>query len=202
MSGFLPMSATGPSIIELTPERVAVLSLIDCAEQLERSASDTNRLAFAAKSAHLALQAALTAALAGTANIGAHAPKLRSKHLKYLEDCREGCAEAPESDRVMSFSDLLDAATKEPLPWTGTPVTVSSYQLSMLDRLTAVRNAVEHPKQHVHSIEPRYVAEAIPVAAVVAFELLKIMFHHLEDAEITETERAVRRIESSSQEGL
>ena len=68
------------------------------------------RLALAAKSAHLALQAALTAALAGSANIGAHAPKLRLAHLKYLNESRAQTADRPTSDR--GGSGNLDRGTE------------------------------------------------------------------------------------------
>ena len=53
--------------VEVTPRALAMLNLRDCAEQLERWREEPLRLAQAAKSAHLALQAALTDALAGAA---------------------------------------------------------------------------------------------------------------------------------------
>lgn len=58
-----------PPWIALTPERIAYLSLHDCLIQLELAVIEFDRLAFAVKSAHMALQAALTAALAGTATL-------------------------------------------------------------------------------------------------------------------------------------
>lgn len=55
--------------IHITPEIVAIFSLKDCEEQLRRASDEKLRLAQAVKSAHLAVQAALTAALAGSMNI-------------------------------------------------------------------------------------------------------------------------------------
>lgn len=199
MSVFGADEDDGALWVRLTPERVAVLCLEDCAYQLERSGRDIDRLALAAKAAHLALQAALTAALAGSANVGAHPLKLRVKYLQYLEDSRSGPAEAPASDRVMGFDDLLAAATDHPLPWTQAPLAVNNAELVLLKRLTVLRHAVEHPKQSHHSIEPAYVAETVPVASRLTAELLASVFHHLEPGELEAVEAlAVRIVELSS----
>lgn len=183
----------GPPWIRLTLERVAHLSLEDCLMQLELAADDVDRLGFAAKSAHLALQAALTAALAGTANIGAHETKLRLAHLAHLEGRGDGPAR-PASDRVMAFPDLLDAAAQHPLPWTHEPLPVTDEQRELLARLTEVRHAVEHPKQRIHSIGPRYVVEALPVAAELAETLLGTVAHHLARGDLARIAQTVARI--------
>lgn len=188
--------------ITLTPERVAILSLEDCEHQLERSQSELDRLAIAAKAAHLALQAALTAALAGSANIGAHPLKLRAAYIEYFEKSRSRRIEAPASDRVMSFDDLLDTSVNAPLPWTQVPLTVSDDERKLLDRLTAIRHAVEHPKQSFHSIEPAYVAEAIPVAARLTATLLESVAHHLEEGDIARIEMVRARITDLSSSHL
>jgi hypothetical protein len=188
----------GADWITVTPERVAVMSLEDCADQLERSTTDIDRLALAAKAAHLALQAALIAALAGSANIGAHPRKLRVEYLQYLEDERSAGGERPASDRVMAFHELLAAATEEPLPWTGAPLAVTDEGKEMLGRLTHVRHAVEHPKQSIHSIEPRYVAEALPIAAELVVQLLGSVSHHLEAGELNMLQKVAARIQALS----
>ena len=185
----------GPPWIRLSPERVAVIGLDDCSTQLERAVEQIDCLALAAKSIHMALQAALTAALAGTANIGAHPTKLRIAHLAYLEGRGSG-PPRPTSDKVMSFTDLLAAATSQPLPWTGEPLALSDEADELLARLTKVRHAVEHPKQILHSIEPGYVAEALPVAADLVCTLLDSVFHHLgpgESARISAVAGSIRR---------
>lgn len=173
----------GPPWVRLSPERVAVMGLDDCAAQLERAVEQIDFLALAAKSIHMALQAALTAALAGTANIGAHPPKLRIAHLAHLEGRGSGPLR-PVGDKVMGFADLLAAATSQPLPWSGAPLPLDDEAAELLGRLTEVRHAVEHPKQILHSIEPRYVAEALPVAADLAYTLLESVFHHLGPGEV------------------
>jgi hypothetical protein len=184
----------GPEWVELTPERVAIINLQDCAEQLERSAAEPIRLAMAAKAAHLAMQAALTAALAGSANIGAHPQKLKEKWLSHLEDRGSGAVERPASDRVMAFSDLLKEALASPLPWSGQPLVVTDEQHQLLERLSQVRHGFEHPKQATWSIEPAWIAETIPVAARLAVELLEVVFHHLEPGEAEQLQRTAERI--------
>jgi hypothetical protein len=188
----------GRSLIRLTPERVAILALEDCTYHLDRSVIDINRLALAAKAAHLALQAAMTAALAGSASIGAHPPKLRGEYLQYFENRRSGPAAPPESDRVMSFGDLLATATESPLPWSQAPLALSDDERALLERLTKVRHAIEHPKQSHHSIEPAYVAEALPVAARLTAELLGSVFHHLEPREAPGIEAMAASIAASA----
>ena len=78
--------------IYITPIIVAIFSLKDCEEQLRRASAEKLRLAQALKSAHLAVQASLTAALAGSMNIGAHPEKLRVKKLQYYQN---GIGERP-----------------------------------------------------------------------------------------------------------
>jgi hypothetical protein len=106
--------------VEITPERVAIINLQDCAEQLERSAAEPIRMALAAKAAHLAIQPALAAALAGSADGEAHPQKLKEKWLSYLGDRGTEGVERPGSDRLMTFANLLRQALATPLPWIGT----------------------------------------------------------------------------------
>lgn len=183
--------------VVITPERVSMISLIDCREQLDKSSIDKLRLALAAKVAHLALQAALTAAIAGTANIGAHPQKLRGQYLKYFEDSNSGTATRPDSDRVMSFVELLDAARTNTLPWTDTVLDVSDDEADLINRLTKVRHDVEHPKQLLYSIEPAYILRMLPIAARLTVTLLNSVFHHFEPGELEKIRIAVRAIEET-----
>lgn len=191
-------NTSGGRSICLTPERVAVLSLHDCADQLDRCTTEPDRLAMAAKALHLALQAALTAALAGPANVGAHSPKLRAEYLVFLDGLKSGKVEAPVSDKVMGFNDLLSKAKSEPLPWTSAPVTVSAADQLLLDRLTFVRHAVEHPKQSFHGIGSAFVAEALPVAARLITDLLQSVAHHFEPEELAGSMATASRISDLS----
>lgn len=164
--------------ITITPEIVAIICLTDCAGQLEAVTTNPRRLALAAKSAHLALQAALTAALAGTTNTGAHDNKLEAKHLAYLQDRGAGNVEHPDSDRVMNFADLLTKAQSEQLPW-GSVLKISEKDQQLLQRLTSIRHDIEHPKQLRNLLFLEDVFETLPVAANLTVILLKTVFHHI-----------------------
>jgi len=166
----------------LTPERVAMMALEDCNLQLHAAREQVDRLALAAKSGHMAAQAALTAALAGSANIGAHPPALKRRYLAHLDD-RDGDTDRPADDRVMGFVELLATAMAGPLPWGDAPLILTSGEEDLLKRLTAIRHAIEHPKQAAHSIEPRYIAEALPPAAKVVVDMLGTVLHHMEPLE-------------------
>ena len=186
--------AYDPTYVHVTPESISVLCVSDCLEQLERSAAIPNRLALAAKSAHLALQSALTAALAGTANIGAHPPKIREQYLSYLNNRDESTTARPTVDRVMSFVELLETATSTALEWRQRPLEISDDQKRLVDRLTKIRHDVEHPKQMLHSIEPAYIKATLPVAIALTIELLADVFHHLEEGDLDRLREFATRI--------
>lgn len=169
--------------VEVTPRRLSMLNLRDCKEQLERWKEEPLSLAQAAKSAHLALQAALTDALAGSAGIGAYDDKLRAAYLAYFEASRDGEATPPKSDYVMRFDDLLARAMEHPMEWSGKKLEVTPDELMALDRLTHVRHRVEHPRPQHHFIEPLFIAQTLPVAARLTFDLLDVCSHHYEEGE-------------------
>jgi hypothetical protein len=180
--------------VEVTPRALAILNLRDCKEQLERWREEPLRLAQGAKSAHLALQAALTDALAGSAGIGAYGPKLREAYLAYFEASRDGEATPPQGDYVMRFDDLLARAMEHPMEWSGRNLEVSPEELKALDRLTFVRHRVEHPRPHHHAIEPLFIAQTLPVAARLTFDLLDVCAHHYEEGERAAVESSVAAI--------
>jgi hypothetical protein len=172
----------------ITPEAVAVLSLIDCRDQLTSSVAHPRKLLLAAKAAHLSLQSALTAALAGSANIGAHPEKLRIEYLQFLNQDMNYLTKYPKSDRVMYFYDLLKAARNAPLPWTNQKIAISDDEEKLLIRLTEIRHAIEHAKQTHHSVQKCYILEAIGPAIELTNKLLHSVYHHFEETEMLEIE--------------
>ena len=176
----------------ITPESVAILGLVDCADQLKTAETQPLRLILAAKSAHLALQAALTAALAGTTGTGANDDELAAKHIAFLEDRGAGKVPYPNNDRVMSFPKLFAKAQKH-LPW-GDPIQVSEEENLLLSRLTSIRHDTEHPKQLRHSIQPAYIFEALPVAARLVVTLMETVHGHFSQNDLDELKRARDRI--------
>ncbi|HMS21494.1 hypothetical protein [uncultured Sphingorhabdus sp.] len=142
--------------VEVTPRSLAVLNLFNVKDHLERWRTEPLRLALAAKSAHLALQSALTDALAGSANIGAYEPKLQAAYLLYFEESPEGEVSPPKGDRIMSFPYLLAKAMEHPMEWSGCSLEVTDNELDALHKLTFVRHHVEHPRPQFHFIEPLF----------------------------------------------
>lgn len=166
-----------------TPRAIAILCLGDCHEQLERWSAEPLRLAIAAKSSHLAMQAALTDALAGTASLGVYNDKHISDQRKFYEDSRAGEAKMPAKGHVMGFSQLLDKAMKHPLPWSGKRLDVSPDEKALLDKLRHVRHSTEHPHPESHFIEPFFISQTLPVAARLTQKLLEECSHHGDDEE-------------------
>lgn len=181
----------------VTAEAISLLNIHDCAEQLAQAASNPLRLAQAAKSAHLALQAALTAALAGSMGIGAYNKKLELRWLAYLQDG----AEQPGSWRVMDFDGLLAKARAKKLEWTGRPLDVDDLAAAQLLKLTRIRHGIEHPKPGFWVIQPEYIHDVIPVAVRLAMELLRSVHHHFEPFEMEGAEAAVESIERACRPG-
>lgn len=179
--------------IHITPEIVAIFSLKDCEEQLRRASDEKLRLAQSMKSAHLAVQAALTAALAGSMNIGAHPEKLRLRKLAHYQD---GTGERPDDDRVLAFKGLLERAMSAPLEWTHEPLVLSEHEQELLERLCLLRDGIEHPKQSHWGIEIAYILEVLPVAARTAVTLLEVVFHHLEVGELDQLQQLAAQIET------
>ena len=173
--------------IDITPKIVAIFSLKDCEEQLRRASAEKLRLAQALKSAYLAIQAALIAALSGPMDIGAHAEKLRKKKLEYYQN---GIGERPADDRVLPFEGLLKRAMDAPLA-----LTLSDVEQKLLTRLCCLRNNIEHPKQTSSSIEIAYILEVLPVAARTAVKLLGAVAHQLEPGVLDELNGLATQIE-------
>lgn len=174
----------------VTAERIALLHLYDCKEQLARSETEALRLVQAAKSAHLALQAALTAALAGSMGIGAYTDKVESEWRDFLQ---EGGPQ-PKGRRIMHFEALLNKARTKNLEWTQRPLTVSDADATLLEKLTWIRHGVEHVHPGFWAIEPAYIHTVIPVAVRTALDALRTVTHHFEPGEIEQAEKVVDEI--------
>lgn len=164
----------------VTAENIATLHLDDCLEQLARATAEPIRLVQAAKSAHLALQAALTAALAGSMGIGAYNENDRIAWLRFLQ----GGDDQPRDPRMMSFPGLLARATSQPLEWSQQALQIDAAEHELLEKLTFLRHRLEHPRSGFWLVEPAYVARVLPLAARLTTELLKGLHHHFEEGEL------------------
>lgn len=179
----------------VTPEQICLLQLDDCVRQLELAADEPIRLVQAAKSLHLALQAALTFALAGSAGVGAYSDSLRTKWLEFLESDREPLAEVTLSRRIMEFRSLLDRLEKpRAVEWLDEPISLSDEDRENIEKLAFIRDAFEHPKPGSHSFEPDWACPAFPPAARLTLELIRAVHHRFEPEDVDKAERLANRI--------
>lgn len=178
--------------VDVSPRELAMLNLRDCKEQLARSTDEPLRLALAAKSMHLALQAALTAALAGTDEAGAFDEKTAPQWRQWLEGSWD--EPEPKKDRMLAFRELLDKAVDGPMFWSGRSLPVTADERMMLERLADLRDQIEHTRPWSHVMVPAYLAETLPVAARCTLEALKEVGHQLQEGEIEVVERNVAAI--------
>ena len=179
--------------IHITPEVVAIFSLKDCDEQLRRANHEKLRLAQAVKSAHLAAQSALTAALAGSMSIGAHSEELKKRKQDFFKNCEE---KITNDDRVMAFKGLLCLAMNSPFEWSGERLKLDEQEQVLLDRLCSLRDGIEHPKQVQWAIPANYILEMLPTAVRTAVSLLEVVAHHLDPGQIAELRDLAVRVET------
>lgn len=179
----------------VTPERICLLQLDDCERQLELAVEEPIRLVQAAKSLHLALQAALTFALAGSAGIGAYSDNVRAKWLDFLESDREPVVEVTLSRRILEFRSLLERLEKpRAVEWLNEPICLSEEDRENLEKLAFIRDQFEHPKPGSHSFEPDWACPAFPPAARLTLELIQAVHHHFEPEQIARAKHQVDRI--------
>lgn len=188
------------SFVSITPEQIALLQLRDCAAHLDAAPDDPIQILQAAKSLHLALVAALTAALAGSAGIGAYDPKLKVRWLHFLNSAREPVTEVELSQRVMTFGCLLDrACEKGGIERIDKPLACSLNDRELIDRLSFIRGEFEHPKPMLNSFEPAWVVATFPPAARLTIEALEAVRHHFEEAEMAKAHLLVSGIMSATE---
>lgn len=163
------------------------MQLVDTAAELEAAESEPLRLLQAAKSLHAAMLAALTAALAGSSGTGAYTDKVRDRWLAFLESQRENVEEVHLPQRVLSSGDLLDrACTPGSIEWTSEPLSCSTEERELIDRLTFIRDEFEHPKPMLNCFEPPWVAVTFAPAVRITKQSLEAVAHHLDDPDAVE----------------
>lgn len=184
-----------PRFVSINPEVLATIQLEDCLAELESAKAKPVRVLLSAKALHGALVAALTAALAGSAGVGAYEPKMRERFLSFLQNNRQGLAELPMPLRVMQVSKLLERAC-EPggIEWRLEPLVCSERDRELIDKLTFIRDDLEHPKPILNSFEAAWVLEAFPVAVRLTLECLEAVQHHLEEDELQRLQQIGRDI--------
>lgn len=188
------------SYVSVTPEQIALLQLKECAAQLELARNEPIRLVQAAKSIHLALLAALTAAVAGSSGIGAYRPNLREQWRQFLESNREPVVEVGLGHRVMQLQELLDRACEAGgIEWLQEPLSCSPEERELLERLVFIRGEFEHPKPILNSFEPDWVLQTFVPACRLTMEALEAVHHHLEETGLDEASQLIQTIRNRVQ---
>ncbi|MCR5875691.1 hypothetical protein LRS10_16875 [Phenylobacterium sp. J426] len=135
--------------VHITPELTCAAQTLRVAEHLEAAASDPQRLVDAVRCAHLAIMAACTVALTGTAGVGAYSDKLAAKHLKFMG------GEIPDmpEDHTLPFAALFQRV-QEPdrMDFSG-PLTFTEHERKAARTLDWLRGLIDHPKATSWSVE-------------------------------------------------
>jgi hypothetical protein len=185
-----------PHFVTVTCERLAVAELERCAEHVEADDPDGYRLLDAVRCLHLSMVAIMTAALNGSAGIGAMPEKARAKAIHALNN-----GEFATGERVMSYSELLTAVqTQGAIEW-GPALMLTPEEAEACVTLNSRRERIDHPKPSSF-IEARSELRRIClVVAPIVPRLASCVGHHFDDQDHDRIAKAVARIESAAVRG-
>ena len=166
--------------MNIAPRLTCVAQTLRCAEHLEAALADPQRLLDAIRCGHLALMAAMTEALAGSAGVGAFSEKLAGEHLKYLR----GESASMPGEFTLSFPQLFERMQQagrlefsEPLHFTDNETKAAS----KIDRLRAL---IDHPKPTYWSVETDELTWALGVFPDILEKCVGAARHrYLDDSE-------------------
>lgn len=179
-----------PDWVTIDAERLAIAELERCAEHLEASDPDGYRLLEAIRCLHLSMVAAMTAALSGSASIGALSEKHRIKAIDAMNDGRWD--DVPE--RVMPYASLLDAVQQPGAMEWSQALQLTPTEKEACTNLNKSRERIDHPKQGSFSeVRAHLRAVCRDVSPIVA-RLMRSVSHHFEDADFSRAEAAIGRI--------
>lgn len=186
--------------IELTPESLSALCLVDAADEIEAALHNPVRWFFAVSKLHRALGCGLIAALRGSDGIGAYDEKTRKKWLEWFRVGIDAGQPAPTANRVDELTKLLERALDPEDPWTMAhgPISLSDEQKADLARLNSLRGNIEHVKPAHWSLEVGGLPRIAAAVAAAVSQLLDVagIGLHLEDEELEAMRDAVTRIQA------
>lgn len=166
--------------VDVDCEGLVIAHFEDALAQLQRWPAEPLRLYFAARSVHSAMVAALTTAIAGTDSTGAFVEKARKEWLAFFETMRDGFEEVGPSDRVMSFREMIAKAQRDGGGWLTEPLSMDADTLSLIDRLTVLRDRMEHPRPELMAYQPEFILETLPPAIELGERFLSQVKHRLD----------------------
>ena len=158
--------------VRISCERIAAQQAERAAEHFALADDDVDRLIDVVRCLHTCLMGTMTAALNGSAGVGALADKQRKKALADLE------VDIPFfEERTLTFRELV-AALQEPGRLQLSPaLTFSEEQLKWLGRLDEYRALSDHPKPTSWSVSEWDVRMAVQTVAAVLPRIKKAGGH-------------------------
>lgn len=169
------MTANGDSglYLRITSEDLVVQQLERCAEHWRAAAEDPMRLLDCVRCAHLALISAMTAALNGSAGVGALRKSSRESVLAWINT---GTGRFVE--QTMSFPELLAEVQKpDALEW-GAPMMLTAEQKDEAAYLDWLRKQIDHPKPTTWSVPIADTRSAILACVELVQPLMERAKHH------------------------
>ncbi len=134
--------------VNIAPSLTYAAQTPRCAEHVEAAVTDPQHLLDAVRCAHLALMAAMTETLTGSAGIGAFDDKLAGEHLKFLHGDR------PDMPRefMLSFSQLFERVQEPERLEFSDPLIFTVDEKKAAGELDRFRTLVDHPKPTFWSV--------------------------------------------------
>lgn len=174
--------APNPEHVTVSCERLVVVQLQRCAEFI--SAADENGywLLDAARALHLAMVAAMTAALSGSAGIGASPPKQRIKAIAAMNAGAWG--DVPE--RVMSYAELVEAIQTEGAMEWASALRLMQEEQEACAALNSLRERIDHPKTSTFSESRAEIRRVCALVAALVPRIMECVRHHFEEDDFNE----------------
>lgn len=143
------MPSVSTRYVHITPELTCAAQTRRAAEHLEAAAAEPQRLLDAVRCAHLAIMAACTVALVGTAGVGAYKDELAAKHLKFMG------GEIPDmpEDHTLPFPALFKRVQEPGRMDFSEPLTFTEDERKAARTLDWLRGLIDHPKSTSWSVE-------------------------------------------------
>lgn len=173
---------TSGSFVKVAMEHLIRAHLNDALGQLRRAPEEPLRLFLAARSVHLALVTALTAALSGSDGIGALDVDSRQEWIAFYEQGSFASGQAPPK-YMAPYKELLRRARYEPAGNISCPVVVSDEGEAELAVLTRLRDLTEHPTPDWELIEPEMIKAALLVGVSLTETITQTVAYRYEPEE-------------------
>ena len=157
--------------VRIEAEEIAVTQIERLVEFRERAQADKLWWLDAVRSAHLALTAAMVAALEGSSGVGAMTPKSAEKTLKWLGE-RERAGPTIPKEHTLPFVGLVEAIQEPDRLQFGSPVELGPGQIDILIELNWYRELIDHPKFTRWSVPVEALEEATSIALTLIEPLM------------------------------